>query len=286
MCDDEINQGLVYDPRLAGPGPSRRAFGLMAAAVGVSATAARAAGGVVEKDVSVKTPDGNADSALFYPDKKGTWPAVLLWTDIMGLRPVFHDMGRRLAAEGYVVLVPNVYYRAKPAPVVGATFEFPKDRAMLPPRPDDASIDKDAVAYIAFLDAQPQTNIKKKVGVHGYCMGGPLTFRTAAIAAKRVGAAATFHGGGLATAMPNSPHLLLPQTKAEFLCCVAQNDDKADPDSKNKLNTAFDAIKRAHHVEVYAADHGWTVKGSAVYNDAEAERAWAALLPVYKRNLA
>jgi carboxymethylenebutenolidase len=285
MCDEDINQGMVYDHRLAGPGPSRRDLGLMAAGIAtVVATAAQGAVKVVEKDVSVKTPDGTADSAIFYPDGKGKWPAVLLWTDIMGLRPVFRDMGRRLAAEGYVVLVPNVYYRTKPAPVIGPSFDFAKDRAQLPPRPADAFIDTDAVAYIQFLDDQPQTDTKKKVGVQGYCMGGPLTFRTAAIS-PRVGAAATFHGGGIGTGMPNSPHLLLPLTKAEFLCCVAQNDDKTDPEAKNRLNAALDALKRPHHVEVYAADHGWTVKGSAVYNDAEAERAWAALLPVYKRNL-
>jgi carboxymethylenebutenolidase len=286
MCDEDINQGLVYDPRLAGPGPSRRSFGLMAAAVGLAATAAHAAGNVVEKDVVVKTGDGMADSAIFYPAGKGKWPAVLLWTDIMGLRPVFRDMARRLAGEGYVVLVPNVYYRTKPAPVVGATFEFPKDRALLPPPPAADAVDRDAVAFLAFLDTQPQVDKTKKAGVQGYCMGGPYTFRTAAILPDRIGAAATFHGGGIGAATPNSPYLLLPQTKAEFLCCVAQNDDKTDPEAKNRLNTAFDTLKRPHHVEVYAADHGWTVPGSAVYNQAEAERAYAALLPVYKRNLA
>jgi carboxymethylenebutenolidase len=285
MCDEDINQGVVHDPRLADI--SRRKFGLLAAGVVVAtATVAHGATLVVEKDVSVKTADGTADCALFHPDGKGRWPAVLLWTDIMGLRPVFRDMARRLSAEGYVVLVPNVYYRTRPSPVIGPTFEFPKDRGLLPPPPNDAAVDRDAAAFITFLDAQPQTDKKKKAGVQGYCMGGPFTFRTAAIRADRIGAAATFHGGGLATATPNSPHLLLPQTRAEFLCCVAQNDDKSDPEAKTRLNAAFDALKRPHRVEVYAADHGWTVKGSGPYNETEAERAYRALLPVYKRALA
>ena len=280
MCDDDNNQGLSFDARL-----SRRNFGLVAAAAMGAVAAPAFAAGVVEKDVDVKMADGVADSALFYPEGKGTWPAVLLWTDIAGLRPAFRDMGRRLAAEGYVVLVPNVYYRTRKAPVVGATFNSATDRAQLPPRPDDAAIDRDAVAYIAFLDAQSQTNTKKKVGVQGYCMGGPLSFHTASAVPGRIGAVATFHGGGLVTATPASPALLVAKTKAEYLCCVAQNDDKTDPAAKDKLNAAFDEAKLKHHVEVYHADHGWTVKGSAVYNEGEAERAWAALLPLYKRAL-
>jgi carboxymethylenebutenolidase len=280
MCDEDINQGLSFDARL-----SRRGFGLAAVAAGAAAAAPAFAADVVEKDVDVKTADGVADSALFYPQGKGKWPAVLLWTDIAGLRPVFRDMGRRLAAEGYVVLVPNVYYRAKKAPVVGATFDFAKDMASLPRRPDDAAVDRDSAAYLTFLDAQPQTNTKKRAGVQGYCMGGPLSFHTAAAVPGRIGAVATFHGGGLATTAPTSPHLLVAKTHAEYLCCVAQNDDASDPTAKDKLNAAFDAAKLKHHVEVYHANHGWTVKGSAVYNEAEAERAWAALLSLYKRAL-
>jgi carboxymethylenebutenolidase len=282
MCDDDNNQGLSFDPAM-----SRRTFGLMGVAVaGASAAPAFAAVAAVEKDVTVKTADGESDSALFYPEGKGSWPAVLLWTDIAGLRPVFREMGKRLAAEGYVVLVPNVYYRTKKAPVVGPTFNFATDRAQLPARPDDAAIDRDAVAYIAFLDAQPQTNKRKKAGVQGYCMGGPLSFRTAAAVPARLGAVATFHGGGLATATPASPHLLVTKTRAEYLCCVAQNDDKTDPTAKDKLKTAFADAKLASKVEVYPADHGWTVRGSQVYNEAAAEKAWSELLGLYKRVLA
>jgi carboxymethylenebutenolidase len=288
MCDDDIHQGLVHDPRL-----SRRAFGLAAAALGgVTATSAQARAAVIEKDVEIKTPDGVADAALFYPEGKGKWPAVLVWPDVMSLRPVFRDMARRLAADGYVVLVPNLYYRVKKAPVIDGPFNFanPDDRAKLTPMRATVTpegTDRDAAAYVAFLDAQPQTNNAKKVGVQGYCMGGPLSFRTAAVAPGRIAAVATFHGGGLVTDQPTSPHLLIPKTHADFLIAVADNDDKQDPTVKDKLKAAFGEAKRPAKVEVYeGAAHGWTVKGSQVYNEPAAEKAWAELLALYKKALA
>jgi carboxymethylenebutenolidase len=288
MCDDFIHQGLTHDPTI-----SRRAFGLGAAATMVlGSSVARAQAKVVQKDVDVPMASGVSDSALFYPEGKGKWPAVLVWTDILGLRPVFREMGQRLAAEGYVVLVPNPFYRNAKAPVVDGSFDFskPEDRAKVMPMAAaltaDANI-SDAKAYVAFLDAQPQTNKKKKMGVQGYCMGGPLTFRTAATANARIGAAATFHGGGLVTDKPDSPHLLIPQMKAEVLCAVADNDDKRDPAAKDKLKEAFAAAHLKATVEVYdGCNHGWTVRGSQVYNEAGAERAWGELTALYKRNLA
>jgi carboxymethylenebutenolidase len=286
MCDDDIHQGLIEDPTV-----SRRAFGLMTVAAAGIATSARAAVPVVEKDVEIKTPDGTADAALYYPEGKGTWPAVVVWPDVVSLRPVFREMGRRLAGEGYVVLVPNLYYRLKKAPVVEGGFNFanPEDRAKLTPlrasvTPEGTA--RDAAAYVAFLDAQPQTNRKKKVGTQGYCMGGPLAFYTAGAVPGRVGAVASFHGGGLYTDAPTSPHLTLPKTKAEYLVAVADNDDKQDPAIKDKLKAALDAAGRPNKVEVYqGANHGWTVKGSQVYNEPQAEKAWAELLAVYKRAL-
>src|SRR5277367_2489146 len=288
MCDDFIHQGLTHDPTV-----SRRAFGLGAAAtVFLSSAGAAAQAKVVEKDVNVRMESGVSDSALFYPEGKGSWPAVLIWTDILGLRPVFREMGRRLSAEGYVVLVPNPFYRNAKAPVVDGSFDFskPEDRAKVMPMAAaltaDANI-SDAKAYVSFLDAQPQTDKKKKMGVQGYCMGGPLTFRTAATRADRIGAAATFHGGGLVTDKPDSPHLLIPQMKAEVLCCVADNDDKRDPAAKDKLKEAFAAAHLKATIEVFdGCNHGWTVRGSQVYNEAGAERAWSELTVLYKRNLA
>jgi carboxymethylenebutenolidase len=288
MCDDMIHQGLSHDPTV-----SRRAFGLGAAAtVALHSSIATAQAKVVQKDVNVPMASGVCDSALFYPEGRGSWPAVLVWTDILGLRPVFREMGERLAAEGYVVLVPNPFYRNAKAPVVDGSFDFskPEDRAKVMPMAAaltaDANI-SDAKFYVEFLDAQPQTDKKKKMGVQGYCMGGPLTFRTAATVPDRVGAAATFHGGGLVTDKPESPHLLIPKMKAEVLCCVADNDDKRDPAAKDTLKAAFAAVHLKATVEVYeGCNHGWTVRGSQVYNEAGAERAWAELTALYKRNLA
>jgi len=287
MCDEHIHQGLIHDPTL-----TRRAFGLGAAAtVVLTSAAAGAQSKVVEKDVNVPMASGVSDSALFYPEGKGPWPAVLVWTDILGLRPVFRDMGHRLAAEGYVVLVPNPFYRNAKAPVVDGSFDFskPEDRAKVMPLAAaltaDANI-SDAKAYMAFLDAQPQTDKKKKMGVQGYCMGGPLTYRTAATVPDRVGAAATFHGGGLVTDKPDSPHLIIPKMKAEVYSAVADNDDQRDPAAKDKLKEAFAAAKVPAKVEVYpGCAHGWTVKGSQVYNEPGAEKAWAELLGLYKRRL-
>jgi len=288
MCDDDIHQGLVQDPTV-----SRRTFGLLSvAAAGVATSAPNSAwaADVVEKDVEVKTADGTADAALYYPAGKGTWPAVLVWPDILGLRPVFRELGKRLAAQGYVVLVPNPFYRSKRAPVVEGAFDFskPEDRAKvmaLRQAMTNEGIDKDAVAYLAFLDAQAQTNKKKKAGVQGYCMGGPLSFRTAAAVPNRIGAVGSFHGGGLTTKNPDSPHLLIPRTKASFLVAVAQNDDKAQPESKDILKAAFAEAKRPATVEVYPANHGWCVKGSQVYDEAAAEKAWAELTRLYKATL-
>ena len=288
MCDDFIHQGLTHDPTV-----SRRAFVTgTAATVVLSSAAATAQAKVVEKDVNVPMASGVSDAALFYPEGKGTWPAVLVWTDILGLRPVFREMGRRLAAEGYVVLVPNPFYRNAKAPVVDGTFDFskPEDRAKVMPMAAaltaDANI-SDAQHYVAFLDQQAQTNKSKKMGVQGYCMGGPLTFRTAATQAQRIGAAATFHGGGLVTDKPDSPHLLIPKMKAEVLCCVAANDDQRDPKAKDVLKESFAAAHLKATVEVYeGCNHGWTVRGSQVYNEAGAEKAWAALTALYKSNLA
>jgi carboxymethylenebutenolidase len=290
MCDEFIHPGLVSDSRL-----SRRTFGLMTAAVAGSATSAFAQSDVMEMDVAVKTPDGICDAALFHPmtrTARDKWPAVLVWPDIMGLRPAFRDMGKRLAAQGYVVLVVNPFYRSAKAPVIGDNFDFsnPEQRARLMgyrAAMTNDGVDSDARAYLAFLDAQPVTDKAKKTGVQGYCMGGALGFRTAAAVADRIGAVGSFHGGnGLVTDKPDSPHLLIAKTHAAFLVCQAQNDDATNPKVKDDLKAAFAAAGKAATVEVYAANHGWCVPGGAVYNQAEAERAWTNLGALYKTALA
>ena len=296
MCTDHDHQGLIPDA-----GVTRRSFvlglGTLATASTLAGTLASTLGStalasesVVERDVEVPTPDGTADGVLFHPAGKGQWPAVLVWPDILGLRPVFREMGRRLAAQGYTVLVPNPFYRSKRAPVVDGAFDFgnPADRAKvftLRGAMTDAGIDSDSTAYLKFLDAQPQTNPRRKAGVQGYCMGGPLSFRTAAAVPERIGAVASFHGGGLVTPEPSSPHLLVPKTQAEFLVAVAKNDDAKEPTAKDTLQAAFKAAGRPATVEVYQANHGWCVFGGQSYAEAEAERAWAELGKLYASTL-
>jgi carboxymethylenebutenolidase len=287
MCDEFIHPGLVSDTRL-----SRRGFGLMTVATAGIATGAVAQSNVMESDVTVKTADGNCDAVLFHPAGESHWPAVLIWPDIMGLRPAFRDMGKRLAGQGYVVLVPNPFYRSAHAPVIGDHFDFsnPEQRNRLMGyrgAMTNDGIDRDAAAYLAFLDAQSQTAKGKKAGVQGYCMGGALAFRTAAAVSGRIAAVGSFHGGnGLVTKNPDSPHLLIAKTDAAFLVCQAQNDDATQPTLKDDLKAAFAAARKTATVEVYQANHGWCVPGGAVYNQAEAERAWTALGALYRSNLA
>ena len=287
MCDSDNHQGFIADTSM-----TRRSVVLTLSSVAAAAAlpAVALAADVTETDVMVTTADGKADAVLLHPAGAGSWPAVLMWPDILGLRPVFREMGRRLAASGYTVLVPNPFYRVKRAPIVTGSFDFndPKDRAKLEGIRDaltGPAIDRDAAAFITFLDQQKQTNRHKPVGVQGYCFSGPLAFHTAAARSDRIRAVATFHGGGLVTDKPDSPHLLIPKTKASFLVAIARNDDQKQPDAKNVLKAAFAAASRRAVVEVYPADHGWCVPGSQTYDQASAERAWAELLRLYRSNL-
>ena len=288
MCDSDNHQGFIADTSF-----TRRSVVLTMTSVAAVASlpACAAAAKVTETDVMVPTPDGSADAALFYPAGKGSWPAVLMWPDILGLRPVFRDMGKRLAAEGYVVLVPNPFYRTRRAPIVTGSFDF-GDPKQVKPLMDlkatltDAGIDKDAAAFISFLDKQKQTNRAKGAGVQGYCFSGPFAFQTGAVRSDRIRAVATFHGGGLVTKEADSPHLLIPKTKASFLVAIARNDDQKQPDAKDVLKKAFADAKRPATVEGYPADHGWTVEGSQAYEHVSAEKAWAELLKLYRTNLA
>lgn len=292
MCGDGNHQGFIADTSV-----TRRTvmltIGAAAAIGGLGAPALAEDPGarpVTEKDVSVRTADGTADAVLFTPAGKGKWPAVLMWPDILGLRPVFREMGKRLAAQGYVVLVVNPYYRAKKAPVVEGPFDFNSkadmDRIMAFRNGlSDAMVDRDSAAYVTFLDAQPQTDKRKKMGVQGYCMSGPISFRTAAMRPDRIGAVATFHPGALITDEPSSPHLLIPKSRASYLVLIAKNDAERMPKEKPTLDAAFAAARRPARVEVFPANHGWTVAGSQTYDEKQAERAWAELLPFYRTNL-
>jgi carboxymethylenebutenolidase len=289
--------------RESGSEHSRRDFVAMSAAVGLAAAsgASRAAqASVMAMNVNIKTPDGVCDAALFHPNS-GTYPGVLLWSDAFGLRPTTYAMGKRLAAEGYVVLVPNPFYRTSKAPqyddVSKFNFQDPAQRSkmgpLMQPLQAPGAAERDAAAYIAYLDSQSAVNKSKKIGTQGYCMGGPLIMKTAAALPDRVGAAASFHGGGLVTNMPDSPHLLAPKIKAQMYFGVAASDDKNEPDAKDKLRAALAAAGVKAEIEVYPNTlHGWCMSDmpkqgdQPIYNQADAERAWGKLLALYKVALA
>ena len=280
---------------------SRRDFMAMSVAAGVAAAAGAtpvsAAMTVAEKDVTIKTPDGTCDAAFICPTS-GSHPGVIIWTDAFGLRPSMRDIGKRIAAEGYSVLVPNPFYRVAKAPVIenASTFDFAKDMGKIQPlmasigAPGNA--EKDAAAFVEFLDAQSQVNRSKKIGTQGYCMGGPLVVRTAAALPNRIGAGGSFHGGGLVTDQPSSPHLLAPRIKARMYFGIASNDDMRQPDAKDKLREAFAAAKVVAEIEVYPAKHGWCVPDmpsdaqGPIYSKPDAERAWDKLVALYKTGLA
>ena len=241
---------------------------------------------VTESDVSIKTPDGTADCYFVHP-ATGTAAGVLVWPDIFGLRPAFRQMGKRLAESGYSVLVVNPFYRVKKAPTAADGSATPIQQLMpLAQGLNETTQMTDAKAFIAWLDQQPSVAKNRKVGTQGYCMGGPIAFRTSAAVPDRVGAVASFHGGGLVTKEPNSPHLQASQTKAQFLVEIAENDDQRSPDEKNVLKETFAKAKLPAEIEVYAgAAHGWCPPDSQVYNEPQAEKAWTRLLALYGKAL-
>ena len=300
----EEKQGIeVEDAAEATNDLSRRDFVALSVGAGLALAAGSAAAAdmaVVETAVEVKTPDGTCDAMFIHP-KNGSHPGVLIWPDAFGLRPSMRDIGKRIAADGYSVLVPNPFYRVAKAPVVqdpsSFNFQNPADMAKL--QPLMASInapgacEKDAVAFITFLDAQKEVNKSKKIGTQGYCMGGPLVVKTCATVPERVGAGGSFHGGGLVTDKPDSPHLLAPKIKARMYFGIASNDDMRQPDAKDKLKASFAAANVPAEIEVYSGSlHGWCVpdmpvqNGMPIYNKADAERAWGKLVALYKTALA
>jgi carboxymethylenebutenolidase len=267
---------------------TRKQFGMMLGA-GMAMLLPQVANAVAvtESDVNVMTPDGSADCYFAHP-ASATAPGVLMWPDIFGLRPAFRQMGKRLAESGYSVLVVNPFYRVKKAPTADAGAATPIQQLMpLAQGLNETTHMTDAKAFVGWLDQQSSVARNRQMGTQGYCMGGPMAFRTAAAVPDRVGAVATFHGGGLVTDMPNSPHLQAAKTKAQFLIAIAANDDMRSPNDKNVLKETFAKVNLPAEIEVYAgAAHGWCPPDTQVYNEPQAEKAWSRLLALYGKALA
>jgi len=293
MCDDITefeNQGF-YEKQV-----SRRDFNLMAGGAAISLAFAgcapgETAAGISEQDVSIETPDGTANAYFAHPSN-GAHAAVLIWPDIVGLRPAFKMMAKRLAGDGYAALVINPYYRQVKGPLVdiGQSFRDPGVREKIIPYAralSQTTNRTDTRAFVDWLDAQSAVDTSRKIGTTGYCMGGPMTMIAAAERPDRIGAGASFHGGGLNTDKDNSPHLLIPKMKASYLIAVAENDDTRNPESKTVLKAAFAAANLPAEIEVYAGTlHGWCPPDSAVYNEAMANRAWDRKLALFEKALA
>lgn len=291
MCDDHSIANMLDYTRRAND-INRRRFGALSLGASLSMLLPRAADAadVVASDVEIKTPDGVADCYFVHPTK-GAHPAVLMWTDIMGLRPSFKAMAKRLAESGYTVLAPNPFYRAQKAPVVepGMTMQDEATRKTLLGLMNALNATTnvtDAKAFIEWLDSQKSVDKQRKMGTNGYCMGGPMVMRTVAARPDRVGAGATFHANNMANDKPDSPHLLIPGMKAQFLIAIAENDDQREPNVKDVLKEAFANAKVPAEIEVYAdTKHGWCPPDSMVYNEAQAEKAWARMLVLFKQAL-
>ena len=287
MCDDLT--AIDEDLALASKGLSRRHFaGLGAAGMLTACTTTESAdaAATTETAVAIATPDGTAD-ALFIHPAKGRHPAVIMWPDIAGLREAYRQMATRLAASGYAVLVVNHYYRAAKAPLLTSMAEWRSPAGQEKLKPAIATLSpantvKDAAAFVTWLDKQAAVDKRRKIGTQGYCQTGSFAVRTAAALPGRVGAAASFHGGGLVTQALDSPHLLLAKTKAAFLIAIAKNDDARAPGDKDAFRAAAAAAGKSAEIEVYNADHGWCTLDAPSYDKAEADRAWARLLALYE----
>jgi len=288
MCEqDDLNEFARRSGEV-----TRRQFGAMALGAGLAAALPKLANAeaMSGEDVEIKTPDGTCDAYFVHP-AKGKFPGVLIWPDIFGLRPAFKEMATRLAQSGYSVLVINPFYRTKKAPTAPEhpDFDDPATRQSLITLMNSlnpATAVTDAKAFVPFLDNQSSVDKKRKVGTTGYCMGGPFVFRTAASFPDRIGAGATFHGGGLVTDKPDSPHLLIPRMKAHFLIAIAENDDQKQPEAKDVLRNSFAKVHLPAEVEVYAGTmHGWCPPDSRVYDHDQAEKAWGRLLALFSESL-
>jgi len=274
---------------MSGFSMTRRALigaGALVLAMGTAAYAAPAR--VSETDVSIKTPDGAADAVLFRPAGRGSWPAVILWHDLAGLRPVWRETARKLAGEGFVVLLPNAFYRSAKATGEARDLRDPKVREQMTAyraAATDDGIARDAAAYVAWLDTQAPVARRRKMGTVGYDVGGSYALRTAAAVPDRIAAVASLYGLGAATARPNSPHLLIPRTKAAYFIVQSKDDDAREPGDKDDYRKVIDEGKLQGVVEVYPAGHGFAQVGSAAYDAGAADKAWGEVVKLLRKRL-
>jgi carboxymethylenebutenolidase len=241
---------------------------------------------MTEARVDLKTSDGTMDCHLFMPTADGRWPAVIFYFDAFGVRPDAFDMARRLAAYGYVVAMPNLFYRTGPfAPFQAATaFKDPKERerlAALIATIDNGKVMRDTLAILDFLSNYPRVR-GAKVGCVGYCLGGQFALSAAGTFTDRVASAASIHGMSLAVDRPDSPHLLFPGARAQIYVAVAETDAEFPPEERVRLKAALEAAGTAHEIESYLGTrHGFAVNGRHVYDAAAADRHWQRLATLF-----
>lgn len=290
MCDEttEAENDVLLSRRRVGVGAAAILAGCASRTTPPPPPAA-AAPTTARREVVIKTPDGQADGVFITPDT-GKHPGIILWPDVAGLRPAYETMASRLAAAGYAVLAINPYYRSAKSPILTEFAQWRTEEGQAKIAPMRAALTSDAIArdgaaFVAWLDTQAEVDAAKKIGTQGYCMSGSFTFRTAAAVPDRVGAIASFHGGGLVADGADSPHRLFAQMKAASLICIAQNDHERQPDARSALEEAAKTAGRTAEVEVYPANHGWCALDSPVYDEVQAERAWSRLLATYAEHL-
>jgi carboxymethylenebutenolidase len=239
---------------------------------------------MIEQNIDIRTADGTADGVLVRPEGKEELPAVIVLTDIWGIRLAFVDLAKRIAERGYVVLLPNIFYRSAKAPVFPAPGDFqePRTRERIgeitrPLTPD--AMERDGSAYVDFLASQPA--VSGQMGVVGFCFAGPFALRTAAARPDRIGAAASFHGGGLYKEEETSPHRVLPRVKARLYFGHATNDNSMTAGQIEMFETALEKWGGDFSSETYNARHGWMIPGREMFDPDNAKKGFDKMIELF-----
>lgn len=240
------------------------------------------------EQVTIRTREGDCPSHIMTPNSGGPWPAVIMYMDAGGIRPAMRDMAQQLAEAGYVVLLPDLFYRYGPyGPFVPKEVFAGDFRAILGPLMATTGNDKaaeDTQAFLAYLDTRSDV-AGRGVGAVGFCMGGGMALTAAGTEPNRFAAAASFHGGNLATDAPTSPHLLAPKLRAEVYIAAAENDGSYPPAMAERLEAALRQAGVHYTARTFPAAHGWMMPDFPVYDRAAAERGWSAMIALFGRTL-